>query len=137
MTVNYKPVGRKNPRKPEAAPKYYASINSKGKRNIRFIAKEIADRSSLNEMDIMSVLEGFLQIVPKTLLDGYTVDLGDFGNMGLIAKSEGVETEEEVNASHINGLKVRFRPGVLFKDELTRAKFEKIATPHESELVSE
>ncbi|WP_421917796.1 hypothetical protein [Marinifilum sp.] len=88
-------------------------------------------------MDIISVIEGFLQIVPKTLLDGYTVDLGEFGNMGLIAKSEGVEKEEDLNAHHIDGVKVSFRPGVLFKDDLARAKFEKIATPQESSVESE
>ncbi|PXX95730.1 DNA-binding protein [Marinifilum breve] len=137
MSINFKPVGRKNPRDRQAPAKYYASINAKGKRNIRFIAEEIADRSSLNQMDIMSVIEGFLQIVPKTLLDGYTVDLGEFGNMGLIAKSEGVEKEDDLNASHIDGVKVKFRPGILFKDELASAKFEKIATIHENEVVSE
>ncbi|WP_321294746.1 HU family DNA-binding protein [Marinifilum fragile] len=137
MSINFKSIPRKNPRNQEAPAKYYASINAKGKRNIRYIAEEIADRSSLNKMDIMSVIEGFLQIVPKTLLDGYTVDLGEFGNMGLIAKSEGVEKEEDVNASHIDGVKVQFRPGVLFKDQLANAKFEKIATSQESEVVSE
>ena len=95
MTITYKVIGRKNPRDTEAPAKYYASINAKGKRNIRYIAKEIADRSSLNEMDILSVLEGFLQIVPKTLIVGYTVDLGDVGNMGLTAKSEAVEAKSE------------------------------------------
>lgn len=87
MSINFKVIGRKNPRDMQAPVKYYASINSKGRRNIRYIANEIADRSSLNKMDILSVIEGFLQIVPKTLNDGYTVDLGEFGNMGLIAKS--------------------------------------------------
>ncbi|WP_421917797.1 hypothetical protein [Marinifilum sp.] len=40
MSINFKPVGRKNPRDPQAPAKYYASINTKGKRNIRFIAEE-------------------------------------------------------------------------------------------------
>ncbi|WP_421920482.1 HU family DNA-binding protein [Marinifilum sp.] len=137
MSINFKSIGRKNPRDRQAPAKYYASINTKGKRNIRFIAEEIADRSSLNEMDIMSVIEGFLQIVPKTLLDGYTVDLGEFGNMGLTAKSEAVEKAEDLNASHINGVKVNFRPGKLFKDELASAKFEKISNSQESIIVSE
>ena len=136
MTNTYKVIGRKNPRDTEAPAKYYASINAKGKRNIRYIAKEIADRSSLNEMDILSVLEGFLQIVPKTLIDGYTVDLGDFGNMGLTAKSEAVEKQEDFNASHINGLKVAFRPGKLFKNELVNAEFEKIAADKEEPVIA-
>jgi predicted histone-like DNA-binding protein len=137
MTITYKAVGRKNPRDTEAPAKYYASINAKGKRNIRYIAKEIADRSSLNEMDILSVLEGFLQIVPKTLIDGYTVDLGEFGNMGLTAKSEAAEKQEDLTSSHINGVKVSFRPGKLFKNELANADFVKIAADKEDLVTAE
>ncbi|RUT78370.1 DNA-binding domain-containing protein [Ancylomarina longa] len=137
MSINFKVIGRKNPRDPQAPAKYYASLNSKGRRNIRYIAGEIADRSSLNKMDVLSVIEGFLQIVPKTLNDGYTVDLGEFGNMGLIAKSDAVEKQEEFNATHIQGVKVSFRPGKLFKHELTDAEFEKITTPEESPVTSE
>lgn len=132
MSIKFKAVGRRNPRTPSDPVKYYASINAKGKRNIRFIAEEIADRSSLNQMDVMSVIEGFLQIIPKTLLDGYLVDLGEFGSMGLSARSEGVEKEEELNASHIKGVKVKFRPGVLFKNKLEGAKFEKISIAKEN-----
>lgn len=134
MTINYKAVARKNPRDTEAPAQYYASINSKGKRTIRYIAKEIADRSSLNEMDILSVIEGFLQIVPKTLIDGYTVDLGEFGNMRLTAKSEAAEKLEDLTVSHINGVKVSFRPGKLFKNELAKAEFVKMAA-EKGELV--
>lgn len=132
MSVNFKVVGRKNPSNPQAPAKYYGSFNSKGKRNVRYISNEIADRSSLNEMDVLSVIEGFLQIVPKTLNDGYTVDLGDFGKMLLIAKSEGTEKEEDFNATHIERAKVSFRPGKLFKKELAGAEFVKISSTEEA-----
>lgn len=126
MSINYKVIARKNPRDLTADPKYYASVNSKGRRSKRFIANQIAERSSLNEMDVLSVIEGFLQIIPETLTDGYKVDLGEFGIMGLLAKSEAAETEEEFNVSRIEGLKVVFRPGKLFKKELNAAEFTKI-----------
>lgn len=137
MSINFKVIGRKNPRSPQLPAKYYASFNAKGRREIRYISKEIADRSSLNEMDVMSVIEGFLQIIPKTLNDGYTVDLGDFGKMLLTAKSEAVENEEDFNVSHIKGTKVSFRPGKLFKNELGNAEFVKINSTHEAPLISE
>ena len=126
MSINYKVIPRKNPRDPEAAPKYYASINSKGNRDHRYIAKQIAERSSLNEMDILSVIEGFLQIIPETLTDGYRVDLGEFGSLSLTARSSGAENEEAFNQSYIEGLKVSFRAGKLFKYALNDAEFSKI-----------
>jgi predicted histone-like DNA-binding protein len=126
MSINYKVIARKKPGDPEAQPKYYASLNSKGRRNIRYIAKQIADRSSLNVMDVISTIEGFLQIVPETLTDGYAVDLGDFGNMGVLAKSLPAETAEDFHVSQIEGLKVVFRPGKLFMQSLNDAEFTKI-----------
>ena len=137
MTVNYKVIGRRNPSKREDAPKYYASINSKGRRDKRYIAKQIAERSSLNQMDVLSVIEGFLQIIPETLADGYKVDLGEFGSMGVIAKSNASETEESFHSSLIEGLKVSFRPGKLFKKELDAADFEKIHTEESKEVTTE
>ena len=128
MSINYKIIARKNPRDEEAPPKFYGSVNAKGRRNMRYIAKQIASRSSLNEMDVMSVIEGFLQIIPETLTDGYTVDLGDFGAMGLTAKSKAAETEEEFNVSYMQGVKVNFRPGKIFKNALNNAEFTKIHT---------
>jgi hypothetical protein len=82
-------------------------------------------------MDILSVLEGFLQIIPATLIDGYTVDLGDFGYMWLTAKSDPTDTEEDFNATQIEGVKVIFRPGKLFRNELQDAEFKKIGNSEE------
>ncbi|WP_289053698.1 HU family DNA-binding protein [Carboxylicivirga marina] len=127
MSVNYKVVAKRNPSNREADPKYYASANAKGKRNQRFIAKQIAERSSLNEMDILSVIEGFLQIVPECLADGYSVGLGDFGSFSITAKSEPADTAEEFNASLIEGVKPNFRPGKLFKKELGQLEYKKIS----------
>lgn len=137
MSIFYKVIAKLNPSNRAAAPKYYASINSVGKRNNRFIAKQIAVRSSLNEMDVLSVIEGFLQIVPETLADGYKVDLGEFGTFGLTAKSKGAEKEEEFNATMIESTKVNFRPGKLFKKALNNADFEKIHVDQPAETTGE
>jgi len=126
MTINYKIIPRKDPRDQEAPPKFYGSVNAKGRRNMRYIAKQIAARSSLNEMDVMSVIEGFLQIIPDTLTDGYSVDLGDFGIMSLTGKSKAAETEEDFNVTYIEGVKVNFRPGRIFKNVLNNAEYTKI-----------
>ena len=127
MSINYKVVARRNPSDRNADPKYYASVNSKGTRSQRFIAKQIAERSSLNEMDILSVIEGFLQIVPECLADGYSVGLGEFGKFSVNAKSKPTETEEAFNAGNIEGVRPNFRPGKLFVKELSKLDYKKIS----------
>jgi len=126
MSINYKIIAHKDPRDLEAPPQFYGSVNTKGRRNMRYIAKQISSRSSLNEMDVLSVIEGFLQIIPETLNDGYSVDLGDFAILSLIAKSNAAKTEQEFNASYFEGVKVKFRPGKIFKTTLKNAEYVKI-----------
>ena len=46
--------------------------------------------------------------------------------MLVVAKSNAADTQEAFNASLIEGLKVSFRPGKLFKNELATAEFKKI-----------
>jgi len=123
MAVNYKVIPKRNPQSSADPPKFHASINSKGRRDARFIAKQIAERSSLNEMDILSVIEGFLQILPECLADGYSVNLGEFGSYTLTAKSNPTETEEDFNASRIESVKVNFREGKLFKKEISQLDY--------------
>ena len=77
-------------------------------------------------MDVMSVIEGFLQIIPETLTDGYSVDLGEFGMMSLTGKSKAAETEEDFNVTYMEGVKVNFRPGRIFKNVLNNAEYTKI-----------
>nr|WP_231552355.1 hypothetical protein [Capnocytophaga canimorsus] len=42
MPVKYNVVGRKNPQKPNEAPKFYASAKADGEITLKAIAKEIA-----------------------------------------------------------------------------------------------
>lgn len=127
MSVNFNVVARVNPLKREDPPKYYATVKSIGKRNLRYLAKQIAGKSTLNEMDIKAVLEGFIQVIPEILADGYTVDLEEFGNFYITCSSEASETPEEVNFSKISKTNLQFRAGKLFKSVLSNIEYKKDA----------
>lgn len=128
MSVNFNVIARRNPQKPEEDPKFYASLNSKGKRNLRFLAKRIADKSTLNEIDVKAVLEGYIQVIPEILSDGYTVDLEEFGNFHLTCSSLPSTTADEVNATNIKKANLQFRPGKLVKNTLDNISFKKDIT---------
>ncbi|MFA9392671.1 MAG: HU family DNA-binding protein [Prolixibacteraceae bacterium] len=123
MSVHFNVVARKNPQKLEDAPKYYATLNSRGKRNLRYLAHRIADKSTLNEIDVKAVLEGLIQVIPEILDDGYTVDLEEFGNFHLTCSSNPSITAEEVTAANIKKASIRFLPGKLIKDVIENIKF--------------
>lgn len=125
MSVSYKVVARGNPGDPSAPKKYYPSVNANGRVSLRQLANKIAKISTVSTVDTMAVLEGLLSILPEEIVDGSIVQLGDFGSFWLRIKSEGSETEEEVNPQKIKNVLPKFTPGKEFKLVLKGAQFKK------------
>lgn len=86
----------------------------------RTLGLEAAEKSSLTTGDMMNAVECLFSSMKRYLQNGYSVRLDGVGTFTLIAKSNGngVETFEEVNASQISNLRVRFTP------EYTRTSFD-------------
>ena len=125
MTAKYNVVARKNPRQPDANPKYYPSFVTSGRVTLRQLAKQISNISTVSSIDTLAVLEALLQVIPEHLVNGEIVQLGDFGAFQLRIKSEGSLTAEEVNPSKITNVLPLFRPGKAFKQSLRNTEFTK------------
>jgi predicted histone-like DNA-binding protein len=63
--------------------------------------------------------------MPRYLLLGKSVSLGNFGTLRLSFSSEGVEDAKDFNVNMISGVKVVFTPSVDFKTALEKIRFEK------------
>ncbi|MCE5332053.1 MAG: HU family DNA-binding protein [Bacteroidales bacterium] len=122
--MKYKLIERANPQD-RSKVKWYANPVNDGKITQRDIAKEIVTTSSLSRGDITSVIENLLDAMPKYLLMGKSVSLGEFGTLRLSFTSEGVDTADQFNTNLISGVKVVFTPGVELKKSLDEIKFEK------------
>jgi nucleoid DNA-binding protein len=57
------------------------------------------------------------------LLNGYSVQLGDWGSFHLAVHSEGSDTEEEATAEKVTRIFTRFVPGAEFRDAIQKAQF--------------
>ena len=125
MTVKYNVVARHNPRDIAAPPKYYPSVVSSGEVTIQQLAEKIADISTVSSIDVVAVLEAFVQLVPRELTEGNIVRLGDLGSFWLRVKSDGSVTPEEVSASNVNKILPKFTPSKRFKKVLNNTDFEK------------
>jgi predicted histone-like DNA-binding protein len=123
MLMRYKIIPRKNPIDSNGVSKYYATVVRNKDLSYRDLINEIATLSTVNQPDVMAVLESLFQLVPKHLKQGQNVHLGDLGAFYLNIKSEGAEDKKEFNPFHIKGVRLRFRPSTLIKDELSRLKF--------------
>ena len=127
MSVNYKPIPKRNPAKQEEAPKYYAQVMSNGDMSLRQLAKEVAAMSTISTPDTMAVIEAFLEVIPKALADGKIVRLGDFGSFSLSVNSEGAVDAKSLTQNQIKKVAVRFRPGKEFSNVTNAVQFTKVS----------
>jgi predicted histone-like DNA-binding protein len=125
MTVKYTVVARGNPQNPEAPKKYYPSVNSTGRVNLRGLAERIAEISTVSSVDVVAVLEALLTIIPRELANGNIVNLGDFGSFRLRIHSVGADSEEKVTARNITKTLPRFTPGKRFQETLDNISYER------------
>ena len=125
MTIKYRNVPKKDPRNLEAPPKYYPTAVSVGRADLRSIADRISQMSTLSSVDTVAVLEAFLQVIPDELSNGKIVEMGEFGTFRLTLLASGEDSPEKVSARNIKEVKVRFKPGKQFKQELERLDFRK------------
>ena len=125
MTVKFNVIQRGKPGDPNAPKKFYPSVVATGKASERDVAKEAARISTVSEGDTANVLENFLSIITNELARGNIVELGEFGSFWLRVDTEGSETENEVRASNIHKVLVRFTPGKEFQQALDAITFEK------------
>ena len=123
--MKYRLVQKTNPRDPEAANKFYANKVTRSKVELRKLSKDIAEMSTVSIVDIMAVIESMLQLIPRYVIEGDIVTLGDFGSFNLNISSHGSDTEEDFDRSLINGVKLSFRPGLEMKNALNAVTYEK------------
>lgn len=122
--MKYKLIERANPQD-RTKVKWYASPVNEGKVTQRDIAKDIVVSSSLSRGDITNVIENLLDTLPKYLVMGKSVSLGEFGTLRLSFSSEGVDAADQFSASMIDGAKVIFTPGVELKKAIEDISYEK------------
>jgi predicted histone-like DNA-binding protein len=116
-------IQRVNPQDRSQSKQYAAPVND-GRITKTDITKELALTSSLSRGDVSNVIENLIDVMPKYLLMGKSVNLGEFGTLRLSFSSEGVNDASEFTVSKIHGVKVVFTPGSEFRNVLKNMKFE-------------
>jgi len=118
MSILIKAVERGNPQKPEEPHKFYATVATRGIIDLDGLSEQIALNSSLSRGDIYSVLLSLFDVVPREMLDGKLVKLGNLGSMSLNLDSEGMESAEKVTGDTVKSVHLVFRPTKELREEL-------------------
>ena len=122
--MQYKLTKRSNPMNRDEEKWYAAPVND-GKITKTEVVKEIVNTSSLSRGDVSNAIENLIDIVPKYLLMGKSVNLGELGTLRLSFSSKGVDKPEEFNVSLIKGVRIVFTPSTDFKESIRSIKFKK------------
>ena len=63
--------------------------------------------------------------IPRYLIEGYSVNLNNFGTLRLSLSSEGVMAPDQFTSGNIKNMRVVFTPSPEFKNALKKIDFEK------------
>lgn len=118
-TVKFKTLKRANPLNREEELYYPAPVFGEqiGEDEL---TEEISFASSVNQSDVRSVLSNLLEILPRHLMHGDSVNLEKFGIFRLSFESTGSEKESDVSAQNITRLKILFRPSTKLKNKISK-----------------
>lgn len=128
MSIAYYSRRRSNPQDLEAEPKFYPAPFYISEVGINKIGADISESMSLTKSDVIGVINGLLEAVPKYLMMGYKVRLDSFGRfrISFSAPKQAFENAEDVNAEGVSALKILFAPDPMLKDKLKSPDFVKI-----------
>ena len=87
------------------------------------VAKRVAAESTVSPADVRAVLTALGGVMGDYMAQGRSVKLDGIGSFYFTAgtNNNGVDTEKEVTAALINGVRVRFIPETRFRGGGTRA----------------
>lgn len=125
MAVKFKAQAKRNPQDVTLPEKYYAAAIADGEVDLDMLAEQIAYECTVTESDCYAVLLSLERNIIQSLDAGRIVKLGRLGNFQVGLSSEGVDTEDEVNASLITKSRILFRPGKRLRQLLTTLSYKK------------
>ncbi len=122
--LNYTKVERKISVGSNPGMKHLAVISRNGIMTQEQLIERIAGASALAENDVLSALRALQVVITDATMNGITVQLDQLGTFTPYLSAMAKETAEEVDASTIRRLVVRFNPNVRFKNKLKTAYYE-------------
>lgn len=125
MSINYVVTKKVDKTQGVTKERYYACTRAMQKRPINNdrIAKKLAERSSLQNGDALSVLVQLSDIIAEFLCAGRTVSIGGLGNFYPSVTSEAVEKPEDCTADKVRVSRICFKAAPAFLKRVRMTDF--------------
>ena len=124
MAVFFNRMERNNPFKPTEPKKWYPVLRTVNQVSEKDVARMISDETTLNPKEAEMAVAQLKKVLIQLLLEGHSVQLGDWASFYLTCNSFGSTTKAEAGAQNITRLNVRFSAGKDLKNEIKKATFK-------------
>jgi predicted histone-like DNA-binding protein len=128
MPIFYNKVQKVNPRNPGGLRLWYPVIKSTKLVKEQELAKRLSKNTTLNEKEAEMAIYLLMDSVVELLSTSHTVQLGRLGSFRVTGTSEGSATAEEVDASKVKKLNVRFTESNELKEEMKKVNLVDLAS---------
>ncbi|MDP0531627.1 HU family DNA-binding protein [Porphyromonas gingivalis] len=128
MAIFYNKMQRKNPAQPAARAKWYPVLRRIEMMKEKQVARHISDETTLNPKEAEMAVSQLKKVLIAALLNGQSVQLGDWGTFYLTLNSNGVDTEAEVSATQVKKINIRFRVGKELQEAINKAQLRDAAS---------
>ena len=115
--MQYKVVERKKPGTQDF--KYYGTVVLGEPVGLRAVVKEIEEKCTLTQPDIVAVLYALESAVSKHLLNGQSVRFGTLGSFRPTISSEGADSADAWAPSMVKKVRAVFTPSGQMKQNLS------------------
>lgn len=116
MPIHYVIQSRKNPRDPEAEPKFYLIARSLPAVSKETFIEDMVRHTSLTKNEAATALDYLFEALPRYIALGHTVTLGDLGYFKATISSKGSDEPEEARPEKITRKRVIFIFGHKFRE---------------------
>ncbi len=123
MAILYSKVQRFNPRDIEAPRKWYIVPSRVKLKSEKEISEALTKNTTLSRGEAGMAVDELQSVILQFLLDGYSVQMGDWGSFRLTLSSEGAESEGACTPNCVTAVNIRFLPGKAMKEALSKATF--------------
>jgi nucleoid DNA-binding protein len=125
MSLLYVVTPIASPQDRAAAPKYYLRAKIRGHKTHKDILAGAARNTTFNAKELDVCVSAWFEEVVRSLGDGFSVEVADFGSFSLSLKSKGSDTEAEATAAKKEFVHINYTAHPDIRNTVNRFTLEK------------
>ncbi|MDR3246507.1 MAG: HU family DNA-binding protein [Prevotellaceae bacterium] len=125
MSILFTVKKRKNPGNASAPEKFYLISKIRGHKKHKNILEDAARNITSSPKEVDLSVSAWSESVVRSLSDGFSVEVAEFGTFSVSIRSEGSDTEEDATVAKKESVQINFKASPELRDMVNRFHLEK------------